>query len=226
MNRKFTAWKKSRKFGDIFCWRQRLKLDDNIFKRCHSLSRPAPDDELPIVIEDNPSRDFFFPLTAAEVVQALQALPKKDYSQITHIWLRRLKKTEYEVGNIPQAEFICGSGVRLIVLYPTPKDMVVKLGNKKPSRRRMNELGKWCSDISIKNGVWSAKWSLNELRGYYINSLLYHEVGHHIDWYYRQWSKANSKKLEEFADQYAMQKTATATYVLNRLNNQANNEST
>ena len=104
--------------------------------------------------------------------------------------------------------------------------MIVKLGNKKPSRRRRKELEKWCSDISIINGVWSAKWSLAELRGYYINTLLYHEVGHHIDKYYRHWSKANYKQAEEFADQYAMQKTATATYVLNRLNNQAGIEST
>ena len=226
MNRKLTAWKKNRDFGDIFGGRQRLKLDDNIFKRCHSLSRPDQDDELPIVIEDNPSRDFFFPLSAMEVVQALQALPKKDYSQITHVWLRRLKKSEYEAGNLPQAEFVCGSGVRLIVLYPVPKDMVLMLGKKKPSRRRMKELGKWCSDVSIKNGFWRAKWSLTELRGYYINTLLYHEVGHHIDFYYRHWSKANRKQVEEYADQYAMQKTATATYVLNRLDNQEDNEST
>ena len=226
MNRKLTAWKKSRKLGDIFGGRQKLKLDDNIFQRCHSLTRPTEDEEVPIILEDNPSREFFFPLTADDVVQALQALPKKDYSQVTHIWLRRLKKTDYEAGKLPQAEFICGSGVRLIVLYPTPKDMVVKLGVKKPSRRIINELGKWCSDISIKNGVWSAKWSLSVLKGYYINILLYHEVGHHIDWYYRHWSSANRKQSEEYADQYAMQKTATATYVLNKLNNQADNEST
>jgi len=223
MNRKLTAWKKNRKFGDIFGGRKKPKLDDNIFKRCHGLSRPTQDDELPIVIEDNPSRDFFFPLTSAEVVQSLQALPKKDYCQITHIWLRRFKKTEYEAGKIPEAEFICGRGVRLIVLYPAPIDMVVLLGNKKPSRRRMKELGKWCSDISVNNGLWSAKWNLTELRGYYINILLYHEVGHHVDKFYRDWSKANSKQVEEYADQYAMQKTATATYVLNRLNNQAEN---
>ena len=224
MNRKFTAWKKSRKYGDIFGGRQRLKLDGNIFRRCHSLTRPNTDDELPLIVQDNPSRDYFFPLSAEEVVQALQALPKKDYSQITNIWLRRIKTTDYMAGNVPEAEFICGSGVRLIVLYPTPMDMVVKLGAKKPSRRKMKELGKWCDDISIKNGIWCAKWNLSELRGYYINVLLYHEVGHHIDWYYRNWSKANNKQVEEFADQYAMQKTATATYVLNKLNNQPDTE--
>lgn len=221
MHRKFTAWKKNRKFGDIYGGRSKLKINDNIFRRCHSLTRPEPGDVTPLLIEDNPSRDFFFPLAAAEVKHALQALPKKDYAQITHIWLRRLKKSEYQAGNMPQAEFICGSGVRVIVLYPTPKDMVVRLGAKKPSNRKLKELRKWCSKVEYKSGGWRATWELSELKGYYINVLLYHEVGHHVDWYNRQWSQANSKQVEEYADQYAMQKTATATYVLNNLTNQS-----
>lgn len=138
--------------------------------------------------------------------------------------VRRIKTSDYEAGNLREAEFICGSGVRLIVLYPAPIDMVVKLGVKKPSRRRMKELGKWCADISIQNGVWCAKWSLSELRGYYINALLYNVVGYHIDRYYRNWSKANNRQSKEFADQYAMRKTATATYVLNKLNNEADDK--
>jgi hypothetical protein len=47
--------------------------------------------------------------------------------------------------------------------------------------------------------------------------LLYHEVGHHIDKYHRLWSKANNRQVEEFADQYAIQKTATATHIFNKL---------
>lgn len=217
MNRKFTAWKKNRKFGDIYGGRERLRLSDNIFKRCHSLKRPGIHDDLPILIEDNPSRDFFFPLSVSEVEDALKALPKKDYCQITHIWLRRLKKTDYESGRIPLAEFICGNGVRVIVLYPVPRNMIMELGKKKPPARKIKELKRYCNDVSLKNDRWCAKWKLSELRKYYISCLLYHEVGHHIDWYYRHWSKANSKQCEESADQYAIQKTVTATYVLNRL---------
>ncbi len=220
MNRKLTAWKKSRKFGDIHGGRTRLRLSDNIFKRCHSLKRPDINDQLPILIEENPSKEFFFPLSVYEVEKAVKALPKRDYSQITHIWLRRLKKTEYENGQMPLAEFICGSGVRVIIMYPVPRSMLIDLGQKKPSARKLKELGNWCSDISFKNGRWRSKWQLPDLRKYYINNLLYHEVGHHVDWYYRNWGKANLKQIEEYANQYAIQKTATATYVFNRLEKQ------
>jgi hypothetical protein len=223
MNRKFTAWKKSRKFGDIYGGRTRLRMRDNIFARCHSLSRPCINDNLPILVEENPSKEYFFPLSVSEVEQALKALPKIDYQQITHIWLRRFKKAEYIKGQMPLAEFVCGSGVRAIIIYPVPKNMTVYLGPKKPSARKLKELGNWCNNIYSKNDHWYAKWQLSELRKYYINNILYHEVGHHIDWYYRNWSSANRKQAEEFADQYAILKTATATHVFNQLEKQNGN---
>ena len=39
--RKETAWKKSRKFGDVKGGRKRPKLADNIFKRQHNFSAPS-----------------------------------------------------------------------------------------------------------------------------------------------------------------------------------------
>jgi hypothetical protein len=212
-----TPWKKSRTYGDIYGGRNRLRLNDNIFQRAHSLKKPNPNDELPILIQENPSRDFFFPISVDEARVAIQALPTKEYQGITHIWLRRLNKTEYENGQLPLAEFICGSGVRVIVLYPFPKSLTLDLGNKKPSSRKLKELSKWCKNINNVKGRWSLKWDLDSLREYYIGNLLYHEVGHHVDWYNRHWSAANNKQLEEFADQYAIQKTATATRILNKL---------
>ena len=41
-------------------------------------SRPNPDDQLPILMEENLPRDFFFPLSAREALLALRALPKRD----------------------------------------------------------------------------------------------------------------------------------------------------
>lgn len=217
MNGTSTPWKKSRTYGDIYGGRERRRLSDGIFKRAHSLSRPTSLDQCPILIQDNPSREFFFPISAKEAEEALGALPQRDFEGITHIWLRRFKKKEYEKGELPLAEFICGSGVRVIVLYPFPKDMVLVLGDSKPSKRKLKELEKWGCKVRKKEGVWVACWSRSELRKYYINSLLYHEVGHHVDWYNRYWSSANSKQAEEFADQYAIQKTANATHVFNKL---------
>jgi len=197
----------------------RLRFEDNIFNRAHSLKQPNINDDLPILIQDNPSRDFFFPLSVEEVFEALKALPKNEYEGITHIWLRRLKKTDFINNEKPLAEFICGSGVRVIVLYPWERTMLQNFGVKKPSNRKINEYQRYGVDIKKSGNSWKCKWNINNLRKYYINNLLYHEVGHHVDWYFRYWSKANLKQVEEFADQYAIQKTATATHVFNRLRN-------
>ncbi|VAW95818.1 hypothetical protein MNBD_GAMMA21-1555 [hydrothermal vent metagenome] len=217
MNRKLTAWKKSRKFGDIYGGRTKRRLEDNIFQRAHSLKRPNPGERLPILIEENPSKHFFFPISAEEANDALKSLPKRDYTGITHIWLKRIKLSDYEDGLLPLAEFICGSGVRVIVLYPWPRTMVQNFGQKKPSQRMTNEYSKYHSIVKKVEGNWQCKWQLTHLRKFYIASLLYHEVGHHIDWYNRHWSKSNSKQLEDYADQYAIQKSSTGTYVFNRL---------
>lgn len=213
---KTIQWKKNRKFGDIHGGRSNLKLSDNIFSRLHNLKPLSELDEVPVLLEDNPSRDFFFPLSAQETKIALQALPKRDYCQITHLWLRRVKTSEYNTGERNLAEFICGRGVRLITLYAWPKDMTIRW-RRKPSNRIVNDYGRFGVEVKRKGNIWFAKPSLLQLRKFYIEYLLYHEVGHHVDWYYRHWSKANAKITEDYADQFALQLTTTASRVLNKL---------
>ncbi|MTS93452.1 hypothetical protein GMD93_21095, partial [Pseudoflavonifractor sp. BIOML-A4] len=82
-NKKKTAWKKSRTFGDIKGGRMRIKLKDNIVKREHSLLKPTEFDKCPIYIMENPSRDFYFPITIDHIESVLNQLPEKDVSCIT-----------------------------------------------------------------------------------------------------------------------------------------------
>ena len=218
-----TPWKKSRKFGDIYGGRKRIKFAENIFSRCHSIKRPNPNDVLPILIVDNPSRDFFFPLSGEEVLEALHELPNKDFDGITHVWLRRPKKSDYVQGKLPYAWFTCGSGVRAIVIFAWPNDMLISYGRKKPSNRIINELVRFGAKLERVGKEWVSKWTLEAVRKFYIH-ILYHEIGHHVDWYYRDWSQANNKAVEEYAEQYAMVKTATATHVYNRMKKKMDEE--
>ena len=225
MHHRRTPWKKSRTHGDIYGGRGRRKLADNIFSRAHSIARPSMNDALPIVIEDNPSSELFFPLTADEVVKALKSLPKRDYEGITHLWLRRGKRRKCVNGEQPLATFICGSGVRVITLYAWPSDLTLRFGPKRPSNRVQKEVERFGAVVKKVGAQWIAKFTLPELRHYLIH-VLYHEVGHHIDWHYRHWSKANRKQVEDFADQYAFEKTANAKHVFNQLDQTASPTST
>ena len=213
-SRKDTAWKKSRKFGDIKGGRQRPRMTDNIFARAHSLRKPSSDEDLPIYVTDNPSRDFYFPIGESEVRKELVKLSDYEWEGVTHIWFRRFKKTEYEANELPLAEFCCGSGVRLITIYPWPIDLKLDHGSKKPSSRWLNVIERYDAKLSFQNDSWVSLWDETRLKDYYVEQLLYHEIGHHLDWYQRHWSKANKKILEEVADQYAYTKTTlrTTTY--------------
>jgi len=126
---------------------------------------------------------------------------------VTHIWQRRFKKSEYENAELPLAEFICGSGVRLIVLYPWPNDLRIPLGAKKPTERFLKSYQDYAPTAEQCNGQWFLKWEPAAVKDFCVEQLLYHEVGHHVDFYNRHWSKANQNAVEEFANQYAFERT-------------------
>ena len=207
MDRRETAWKKSRKFGDVYGGRSAPKIPDRILSRAHSLSPPGPHDELPIFIVDNPSRDFLFPIDVDDIRRELMRLPEDDWSTITHIWLRRFKKSDYERGEMPLAEFICGSGVRLVVLYPWPVDLRLFISQKRPTERQLKLYSRHQAQLIHSEEGWFLEWELDDLKDFYIQTLLFHEIGHNVDWYRRHWSKANARQREEFADQYAYERT-------------------
>jgi hypothetical protein len=208
-SRKETAWRKNRELGEIHGGRTRRRFTDNIFARLHCLNAPAPGVELPIFIQDNPSRDFFFPVSLADIRTVLPRVPS---AGLTHIWLKRLRKADWETGQQPFACFIAGSGVRLVVLYPWPKDMVLRF-RKKPSRRFLRGLTRWGPELARDEDGWLLRWNEAQLRRFYIEDLLLHEIGHHVDYYTRRWSKANIRTCEEFAYQFAVQWSAAGKLI-------------
>ncbi|WP_431113049.1 hypothetical protein [Variovorax paradoxus] len=200
--RSTTPWKKSRTYGDLYGGRARRRFADNIFARAHSLQRPADGQHLPVLLQDNPSRDYVFPVSVEEVAAALECLPAHHREGITHIWLR--KRARRECGpDASLAEFSCGSGVRVVVLYAWPADGALQLGRRKPPPGEIAHFLRYQGVLIQKRGNWAIHFDTAALRRFYLEHLLCHEVGHHVDWYARQWSKANSKEVEAAADQYA-----------------------
>ena len=204
LTRKHTAWRKNRKLGDVMGGRRYPKVNDRVWGRVHSLAPPGPHDSVPIVIRDNPSRSFFFPVTPEDVLASLGQLPRDHVAALTHVWFRRIALTEYSSRSRPLAEFMCGSGVRAIVLYPWPRTLAQSLGSTRPSGRVLAHYSRWTSDLRSVRGVWQLRWQLEALRDFYLAYLLVHEVGHNVDWFRTHWSKANSRSREEAATGYAL----------------------
>lgn len=202
---KETAWKKSRKFGDVKGGRMRPKLADNIFNRQHNLLPPKENEETPIFMKDNPSRDFFFPVSVEEIKTFLNKLPKEHTERLTHIWLRKMSKKEYEKEGSLQGCFICGRGIKLIVLYHFARDLTMNFGKKKPSNKVLKWYANYAPELVQKDGNWQLIWTEQKIKRYYLEGLLLHEIGHKIDSVYRRyWSTPYKKqKAENFADNFA-----------------------
>lgn len=64
------------------------------------------------------------------------------------------------------------------------------------------------SSPRVTRGRGNLEFGLDSLKALYTELLLFHEIGHHLDQYCRRWTKANRKQVEDFADQYAYERTA------------------
>ena len=203
--RKHTAWEKNRKFGDIKGGRVRLKCKDGIFNKLHSFSKPSESDSKPIYIVENPSKAFYFPISVDDINRILKKLPTEDTEHLTHIWLRKIKKSDYLKDDSIQGCFIVGRGVYLIILYPFPRDNRMIFGKKKPILKTINSYEKYTTDLKQdKDGYWFLQWTEDLIKQYYLENLLLHEIGHSIDSFNSSfWSKASVRKQEEFANGYA-----------------------
>lgn len=192
-------------------------MSDNIFFRLHSLKPLDEHDARPLLMEDNPSRDYFFPLTGQETIDALKTLPKRDFEGVTHVWLRRIRSADLFDGLQPLCLFTWGSNVRLITLWAWPRDMILRFGKKRPPNSAFNEARDYGIKVEQVRGQWQAQWNLKAIKRFYIKGLLFYTIGHHIDSYYRVNSKAITRTDSNYPTQYATAKTALATHVFQKL---------
>ena len=150
-SRKQTAWKKSRTFGDVKGGRRWPKLKDNIVKRKHSLLKPSEFDELPIYMVENPSKDFYFPITIDDIKNVLAQV------------------------------YTVGSGVRLITLYPFPKSNQLILGKERPTHKLLTWYKGYASEPQKEKDNWYIEFTEESARRYYLERLLLHEIGHYVN---------------------------------------------
>ena len=203
LSKKLTAWKKNRKFGDVYGGRNFPKLADKIFNRKHNLLPPNSTEETPIFINENPSRDFYFPITIDEIKLTLAKLPIEHTEHLTHIWLQKIKKSDYLNGDTFQGCFICGSKVYLIVLHPFPIDNKMRLGKIKPENKTLNYYKKYTTDLHQDDKGWFLQWSEEAIKDYYLNDLLLYQIGQSVaSFYKRYWSVASNKKSVDFANNF------------------------
>ena len=166
---KQTAWKKNRNLGDKMGGRWRLKLKDNIFAREHSFEAPSEFEETPIFIVENASKNYYFPIGVDDIKAFLGQFPKEETDSITHIWLRSKTHKSWKDSI---AEYISGSGVYLITLYPRTVDNKHYLGKNKPTGKSLHEYEKYADVYEDKDGWYARFTDESSAKSYYMDVLL------------------------------------------------------
>jgi hypothetical protein len=194
-----TPWKKSRTYGDNYGGATGHRDSDNIRSRLHSFHAPSEFETLPIFRQDNPSREWFHPLSAENIHSALNALPSDYHGDVTHVWMRR-NTTIRNQSNEYVSDAIYGSGVSLITVYPTRTNLIRRHGLQKPSQHCQRIYKKYGVEFNRKGTTWQTKWSIEGLRKFYLLEGLYGSVAFHSAYVWRD-GQPNPLKARERREQ-------------------------
>jgi len=81
----------------------------------------------------------------------------------------------------------------------------MNFGKKKPKQSTLNWYKAFCTRLVEEKDNWYLQWEREEIKAYYLNGLLLHEIGHHIDNQYRESTSSKTRtKGEKWADNYAL----------------------
>lgn len=215
-NRKETAWKKNREWGQLFGGRTRRRWTDNIVARLHTLQAPGEGAVLPIVMHDNPSSELYFPIEAHEYVAVLRALPPAATAGITHIVLRRGAPLDRRARQ-PWCNYIQGRGVHALFVLPWTKARREYLPNGRPTGAFATELARFGGQFQRRGSKWFVQFSRDDLRAFALHCFLCivaHHAAHMSGTAQFSSTKANRRREGDRSIEFANEHFAAAERAL------------
>jgi len=155
-----------------------------------------------VIIEKSKTHPkFIFPISKSDIEYTLSLLPEEFTKGINGIFL--LSGTNKQESFAQKAMVFGGYNpfLKTIVLHPFPTKYLNSFYKKLPAPHKLNDFKRAGARIKKVNKGWEIKFSLMNLRNFYLNDVLIHEIGHHID---ENYDKSN-KKMENFAEHFVQQ---------------------
>ena len=146
-----------------------------------------------IVIEDNPSRDYFHPVTEDEIRKTLDRMPNKLTEHLRAVVMPRMTVSDKRRGVEARRRYSC------IILNPFPCSLRVFWSATPPQKRAVQHYEPWNTRWEEHEEGWFQAWDLDDLKTYYLFHLLLHELGH-IN---QPWFNSPMRR-EEFAEDFAL----------------------
>jgi hypothetical protein len=123
------------------------------------------------VFVENPSRDYFHPCAAEDYLGVLRALPEPNTRYLRAIVLRRTTRPDLAAGVEARRRYSC------ILLNSFPRSLKMPWP-RQPTDAQVRHYAPWSGAWRQRHGQWLLRWSLPELRRYYLYHLFLHELGH------------------------------------------------
>lgn len=146
-----------------------------------------------IVIEENPSRDFFHPVTEGEIRKTLDRMPNKLTEHLRAVVMPRLTVADKRRGVEAKRRYSC------IILNPFPNSLRLFWSTIPPKKKAVQHYEPWNARWEEDGDGWYQAWDLDDLKTYYLFHLLLHELGH-IN---QPWFNSLMRR-EEFAEDFAL----------------------
>jgi len=145
------------------------------------------------VLSDHPSRDYFHPVSEADIRTTLARMPKRLTRSLRAVLLPRIAAGDVIRGIEARRRYLC------IILNPFPKTLHQFWTQAPPSEVAIRHYAPWGTTWEQTHKGWYQIWTLDNLRRYYLYHLLLHELGH-----INQPPFNALKRRESFAEDFAL----------------------
>ena len=146
-----------------------------------------------VVLSENPSRDYFHPVSEAEIRKTLHLMPNKLTKYLRAVVMPRLSVTDKLRGVEARRRYSC------IILNPFPKTLRVLWSANPPAENTVRHYEPWRARWEQDDTGWFQAWEIDDLKRYYLFHLLLHELGH-IN---QPWFNSLNRR-EDFAEDFAL----------------------
>jgi hypothetical protein len=151
----------------------------------------------PCFFEEKSHNSFIVPVTLQDLKSEYSKIPGSLRAGLKGIFL--LGGTS-KIQNTSKTNFRFGTyWNNCIFIHPYPKNLMEKSYAKSPRPHVLNDYKRVGAEVDVKNGGVRVKFTKKALREFYLRDVFIHEMGHHVDRFF----KKNDAKSEGFAEWFA-----------------------
>lgn len=149
-----------------------------------------------------PSNGFIHPLKQDDIKQAINSIPLQYLSDLRGIFLCSGSKKQKYSGEIRFGTY--HNYYKSIFLFPFPEAKYIEY-NTKPKPSTCIEYERHGAIWMKENLKWKIQFDARSLHSFYLNDVLYHEIGHHVQNITQDRKFKTYDENERFAEWFALE---------------------